>query len=80
VLDAWPLELADTADPRKFMLRGGGWKMMALTSLSWLLPVELSPDGLEVVAIHYDKAIAPQAATNAMASRTRGSARSAIAI
>jgi predicted GH43/DUF377 family glycosyl hydrolase len=59
VLDAWPLEYADTADPRKFMLRGGGWKVMALTSLSWLLPVELRPDGLEVVAIHYDKAVAP---------------------
>ena len=33
--------------------------MLALTSLSWLLPVELSPDGRERVAIHYDKAIAP---------------------
>lgn len=59
-LDAWPLEHADTTDPRKFTLRGGGWKIMALTSLSWLLPVELTPDGLERVAIHYDKAIAPQ--------------------
>ncbi len=64
VLDAWPLEHADTADPRKFMLRGGGWKIMALTSLSWLLPVELSPDGLTVVAMHYDKAIAPHANLN----------------
>ena len=60
VLDAWPLDLADTADPRKFMLRGGGWKIMALTSLSWGLPVELTPDGLSVVKIHYDKAIAPE--------------------
>jgi predicted GH43/DUF377 family glycosyl hydrolase len=59
LLDAWPLEHVDTADPRKFMLRGGGWKVMALTSLSWLLPVELSPDGTERVAIHYEKAIAP---------------------
>jgi predicted GH43/DUF377 family glycosyl hydrolase len=59
VLDAWPLEHADTADPRKFTLHGGGWKVMALTSLSWLLPVELSPDGLRRIAIHYDKAIAP---------------------
>ena len=59
VLDAWPLEYADTADPRKFMLRGGGWRVMALTSLSWLLPVELSPDGLTVVAIHYDRVVAP---------------------
>jgi len=60
VLDAWPLEHADTADPRKFMLHGGGWKIMALTSLSWLLPVELTPDGLEQVTIHYDKAISPE--------------------
>ena len=59
VLDGWPLELADTADPRKFMLHGGGWRIMALTSLSWLLPVEVTPDGLKIVAIHYDKAVAP---------------------
>jgi beta-1,2-mannobiose phosphorylase / 1,2-beta-oligomannan phosphorylase len=61
VLDAWPLELVDTADPRKFLIRGGRWKVMALTSLSWILPVELSPDGLELVAIHYDRAVAPHA-------------------
>ncbi len=61
VLDAWQLDLVDTADPRKFLIRGGRWKVMALTSLSWILPVELTPDGLEIVAIHYDKAIAPQA-------------------
>lgn len=59
VIDAWPLEMADTSDPRKFLIRGGGWKVLALTSLSWLLPVEMSPDGLERVAIHYDKALAP---------------------
>src|SRR5215216_2684486 len=28
-LDAWPLELADTADPRQFKLHGGGWKIHA---------------------------------------------------
>lgn len=60
-LDAWPLTAANTADPRKFMLQGNSWKVMALTSLAWLLPVELTPDGLEVVAHHYDKAIAPHA-------------------
>ncbi len=60
-LDAWPLDQVDTADPRKFLIRGGRWKVMALTSLSWILPVELSPDGLEVVAVHYDRAIAPHA-------------------
>ncbi len=35
--------------------------MIALTSLSWLLPVELSADGLEVIAVRYDRAIAPAA-------------------
>jgi len=60
VLDGWPLELVDTKDPRKFMIPGGGWKVMALTSLSWLLPVELSPDGLEVVQVHYGRAVAPE--------------------
>ncbi|MEP7006965.1 MAG: glycosidase, partial [Sphingomonas bacterium] len=60
-LDAWPLEFVDTSDPRKFMMRGAGWKVMALTSLSWLLPVELSADGRGVVAVHYDRAIAPRA-------------------
>src|SRR5690606_33230278 len=60
VRDGWPVELANTADPRKFQLHGHGWKIMALTSLSWLLPVELSPDGTRVVDIHYDKAIAPR--------------------
>lgn len=60
-LDAWPLALVDTNDPRKFLMRGGGWRVMALTSLSWLLPVELDGDGRNVVAVHYDRAIAPAA-------------------
>ena len=60
-LDPWPLEYVDTADPRKFMMRGAGWRVMALTSLSWLLPVELAADGRGVVAVHYDRAIAPRA-------------------
>ncbi|MCC2979191.1 glycosidase [Sphingomonas sp. IC4-52] len=60
-LDPWPLQLVDTADPRKFLMRGGGWKVMALTSLSWLLPVELDAEGRRVEAVHYDRAIAPRA-------------------
>lgn len=59
VLDAWPLELCDTSDPRKLQVRGGRWRVMALTSLSWLLPVELSPDGLSLVEVHYDRALQP---------------------
>jgi predicted GH43/DUF377 family glycosyl hydrolase len=60
VIDAWSLDQTDTADPRKFLIRGGRWRVMALTSLSWLLPVELTPDGLRILAIHYDRAIAPE--------------------
>jgi predicted GH43/DUF377 family glycosyl hydrolase len=58
-LESWPLDQVDMADPRSFRIRGEVWPVMALTSLSWLLPVELSADGLSVVAIHYNKAIAP---------------------
>jgi predicted GH43/DUF377 family glycosyl hydrolase len=61
VLDAWAIEHVDTKDPRKFLIPGGGWRVMALTSLSWLLPVELSADGREIVTVHYDRAIAPAA-------------------
>jgi len=43
------------------MMRGGGWRVMALTSLSWLLPVELDAEGRRVEMVHYDKAIAPRA-------------------
>jgi predicted GH43/DUF377 family glycosyl hydrolase len=60
VLDAWPLAAADTSDPRVFKLHGYGWDILALTSLSWLLPVELSADGLDVVGVHYGQAVAPQ--------------------
>jgi beta-1,2-mannobiose phosphorylase / 1,2-beta-oligomannan phosphorylase len=59
VLDAWPLDRVDTSDPRVFRLMESGSRVMGLTSLSWLLPVELSPDGRERIAIHYDHAVAP---------------------
>ncbi|WP_336964771.1 glycosidase [Sphingobium aquiterrae] len=63
-LDAWPLDRVDISDPRVFRLTGTDsgmdWRTIALTSLSWLLPVEMSPDGLEPVAFHYDRAIAPR--------------------
>jgi predicted GH43/DUF377 family glycosyl hydrolase len=48
-------------DPRVFPVTTSAFKTIGLTSLSWLLPVEMSPDGLSVVAVHYDKAIAPAA-------------------
>jgi predicted GH43/DUF377 family glycosyl hydrolase len=60
VTDAYDLASVDATDPRKFQILGHQSHVMALTSLSWLLPVELSPDGREVVEVHYDKAIIPQ--------------------
>lgn len=62
VLDAWPLDQVDMADPRQFELKGRRHRILALTSLSWLLPVELDPEGERIVAIHYDAAIEPAAA------------------
>ncbi|WBO23444.1 glycoside hydrolase family 130 protein [Sphingomonas abietis] len=62
VLDPHPLASVDMADPRFFLVRGGGYPQMALTSLSWLLPVELAPDGRRIVAVHYERAIEPRAA------------------
>src|ERR1043166_4567118 len=40
-LDAYPIDDLDLSDPRKFQLRTHYYPTMGLTSLSWLLPVEL---------------------------------------
>ena len=61
VLDRHSLAGVDTRDPRQFEFRGAAHRILGLTSLSWLLPVELSPDAREVVAVHYDRAIEPAA-------------------
>jgi predicted GH43/DUF377 family glycosyl hydrolase len=58
-LDEWPEGDVRFDDPRIFRITDDCWRVLALTSISWLLPVELSPDGLEVVAVHYDRAIEP---------------------
>lgn len=59
VLDRHPLDTIDMTDPRQFSLRHGAHRMLALTSLSWLLPVELTPDARTIVAVHYDRAVMP---------------------
>ena len=64
-LDAWPLDAVDMADPRQFKLRQPGPPLLGLTSLSWLLPVRLSPDGRAVKAVHYEHAVAPSSDTQA---------------
>lgn len=61
VLDAHPLSGVETTDPRQFDVKGNAYRVLGLTSLSWLLPVECNPDGTEVLAVHYDKAIEPAA-------------------
>lgn len=62
VRDPHPLAGVNMSDPRQFDVAGGAYRMLALTSLSWLLPVELDAEGRSVVAVHYDKAIAPTVA------------------
>ena len=61
VLDRYPLDQVDMTDPRQFVVKGSANRLLGLTSISWLLPVELSPDAREVVKVHYDRAIAPHA-------------------
>ena len=61
VLDHHLLTGVAMTDPRQFDVGGAAYRQLALTSLSWLLPVELSADGRKIVAVHYDKAIEPAA-------------------
>jgi predicted GH43/DUF377 family glycosyl hydrolase len=61
VLDAHRLAGIDMGDPRQFALRDRNPRLLGLTSLSWLLPVELSADARTIVAVHYDRAIVPSA-------------------
>jgi beta-1,2-mannobiose phosphorylase / 1,2-beta-oligomannan phosphorylase len=59
-IESHPIEQFDTSDPRKFLATAYKHsKVYALTSISWLLPVELTEDGLSIVKIHYDKIIEP---------------------
>jgi predicted GH43/DUF377 family glycosyl hydrolase len=61
VLDRFQLDAVNMSDPRQFSLRRGPHRLLGLTSLSWLLPVELTPDGATVIAVHYEHAIEPSA-------------------
>lgn len=60
VTDAWPSSEVTMTDPRKFRINYYNFPVYALTSLSWLLPVELNESGSSVKHIHYDKIISPQ--------------------
>ena len=61
--DTWPLNHVDMQDPRKCKISAYAFPVYALTSLSWLLPVELNLDGSSIKQIHYDKIIAPHASS-----------------
>jgi beta-1,2-mannobiose phosphorylase / 1,2-beta-oligomannan phosphorylase len=58
--DSWPLSEVSMKDPRKFRIKAFDFPVYALTSLSWLLPVELNEDASAIIKIHYHKIIAPQ--------------------
>jgi predicted GH43/DUF377 family glycosyl hydrolase len=58
--DSWPLSEVSIIDPRKFRINAYNFPVYALTSLSWLLPVELTEDALSITKVHYDKIISPQ--------------------
>lgn len=60
VTDAWPANKVNMSDPRVFKINAYKFPVLAITSLSWLLPVELNEDGSLVMHIHYDKIISPQ--------------------
>lgn len=60
-LDRHPLHRIDMDDPRQFALKECNPRLLGLTSLSWLLPVEVNAQAREIVKIHYDKAIEPSA-------------------
>jgi beta-1,2-mannobiose phosphorylase / 1,2-beta-oligomannan phosphorylase len=61
ITDEWALNEVNMQDPRKFKISAYTSAVYALTSLSWLLPVELNEDGSSVINIYYDKIISPQA-------------------
>lgn len=62
VTDEWPRTEVDMKDPRKFRINAYNFPVYALTSISWLLPVELNEDGSEIKKVHYDKIVSPEVA------------------
>jgi predicted GH43/DUF377 family glycosyl hydrolase len=58
-VDRFPRAGINDSDPRSLQLVQHHYRTLVLTSLSWLLPVELSPDGQRIVRVHYDRIIQP---------------------
>ena len=61
--DSWPLADVNMSDPRSFRINAYKFTVLGLTSLSWLLPVEMNQDGSSITKIHYDKIVSPQSAS-----------------
>lgn len=60
VIDEYPKKIVSLKDPRLFNIKQENSSLATrLTSLSWLLPVELNPEDLKVVEVHHDKKIIP---------------------
>jgi predicted GH43/DUF377 family glycosyl hydrolase len=59
LVDRYLRASVDDRDPRSLVLVGRPYRTLVLTSLSWLLPVELSADGTRVEQVHYDRIIEP---------------------
>lgn len=61
VLDMFPRKIVGFKDPREIdIIQQNKTIAVRLTGISWLLPVELTPNGMEVVKIHYKKAMFSQ--------------------
>ena len=59
-IDKYPIDEVDISDPRHILLKKYlPMKVLTLTSLSWILPVELNTEGTKIVHLHYDKIISP---------------------
>lgn len=60
LLDSYNLVDVETSDPRSFSLKKHlPMQVDALTSISWILPIELTSNGKSIVKYHYDKIISP---------------------
>jgi len=60
-IDKYPIDEVDISDPRHLLLKKYlPMEVLALTSLSWILPVELNAEGTQIKNIHYDKIISPK--------------------
>ena len=60
IVDKYPIETIKIKDPRLFELQQENrTTTLRLTSISWFLPIEINPENLSIVKIHYDKKILP---------------------